>query len=352
MPGRVQIGFDLTRGTARSDYFNVVNDPQDIGSPVKPGGLDESGDSDRITAAGYIQLQLTPVKRFLVSIGGRFDHISDSFEPLAPGVVPASSTGHTAFSPKVGINYGYATGASGGNFYAGLSQSFKVPTLDQLYDQRTFPVPFEPYKISLSNAELEPQTGIQYEAGVYQRFALSRSASARLQLSIYRIDLINELDFSLQEFRYVNIGESRHDGVETGLRLSAGRASAFVSYAYQDASRTIGEYAGNQLKAVPKHIYSTGVQVGLLGGIRIGATLAGASGIYLDDASTIPLSGYIRVDGRVAYQFGSLTLSADLFNILDKRYSTTGFPDPSGSPVIYLYPAAGRRVQAGLSIQL
>ncbi|CAN5248954.1 hypothetical protein BH20GEM2_BH20GEM2_03030 [soil metagenome] len=42
-------------------------------------------------------------------------------------------------------------------------------------------------------------------------------------------------------------------------------------------------------------------------------------------------------------------LSLEVFNLLDREYSTTGFPDPAGSGVVYYDPAAGRTLQAGLS---
>ena len=98
-------------------------------------------------------------------------------------------------------------------------------------------------------------------------------------------------------------------------------------------------------------MYSATLQSGY-SRLLAGATVSGASQIYLDDANSIPLSSYVTLDGRVGYRFRSLTLSVDVFNILDHKYSTTGFPDPSGGPDILLYPAAGRRAQAGLSVQL
>jgi outer membrane receptor protein involved in Fe transport len=350
--GRFQVGLDVSKGSARSDYYNLQPRPSGPGElDLVNTGLDESGESDRTTIAGYAQIQLVPIDRMLVSLGGRIDQLADDFVPLSEGTVPASSIDNTAFSPKLGVNYGYNAGALGGNLYASVSRSFKAPTLDQLYDQRTIPVQFPPYKISLSNGELEPQTGTQFEAGIYQRLPISSTVHGELQISVYRIDLKNELDFSLEEFRYVNIGESRHDGIESGLTFQAGQTTAGVSYAFQDAFQTIGEHRGNQLKAVPAHIYSANLQ-SEFSGILLGTSVTGASGIWLDDANSIPLSSYATVDGRIGYRFRSLTVAIDIFNLSDNHYSTTGFPDPSGGPDLYLYPAASRRVQAGVSVHL
>lgn len=42
----------------------------------------------------------------------------------------------------------------------------------------------------------------------------------------------------------------------------------------------------------------------------------GAYDIYLDDANTIPLPGYTRLDLRFAYTFGKASVTADIFNLL------------------------------------
>jgi outer membrane receptor protein involved in Fe transport len=74
-----------------------------------------------------------------------------------------------------------------------------------------------------------------------------------------------------------------------------------------------------------------------------------AWGVWLDDANTSDLPGYTRVDARAAYGLGRVRLEAQVFNLLDRSYSTTGYPDPAGSGELYYYPAAGRVLQLGVS---
>jgi outer membrane receptor protein involved in Fe transport len=76
----------------------------------------------------------------------------------------------------------------------------------------------------------------------------------------------------------------------------------------------------------------------------------GARGIWLDDTNQLELPGFARLDGRLSYPLGRVRLELEVFNVLDSEYSTTGYPDPAGTGTVYYYPAAGRVVQAGLSV--
>ena len=69
-------------------------------------------------------------------MGGRLDWVRDTYSPTLPTPSRTSVT-HRAFSPKVGLNFGYLdTDRQVGNIYLSASRSFKAPTLDQLFDQR------------------------------------------------------------------------------------------------------------------------------------------------------------------------------------------------------------------------
>jgi outer membrane receptor protein involved in Fe transport len=240
---------------------------------------------------------------------------------------------------------------SDGHVYATAGRSFKAPTLDQLFDQRTLPVPFPPFAVTTSSALLEPQHGTNLEAGVYHGATFSPGgATAMLSLAVYQMDMENELDFDVQTLKYVNIGESRHRGVEAGLQLQAPRAgNAFVNYTQQSATSRSGEDAGKQLKAIPRHSITAGATASLGGGgLEAGMLVSHARDIFLDDANTLTLPSFTRVDARVSYPFRGMQVFVDVRNVFDAKFSTTGFPDPSGSGAVYYHPAAGRTFELGV----
>ena len=172
---------------------------------------------------------------------------------------------------------------------------------------------------------------------------------ARLALSVYQMDMRNELDFDLQDFRYVNIGRSRHRGLEAGLTVEApGATGGFANYTRQDATSRFGENAGKQLKAVPRDAFALGLTRTPSQGLGLALTATTVRHTWLDDANARPLAPYTRLDLRASYPVVGVRLTLDVRNLLDRAYSTTGYPDPGGSGTLLLYPAARRVVTIGI----
>ena len=152
-----------------------------------------------------------------------------------------------------------------------------------------------------------------------------------------------------RSLRLVNIGRSRHRGIEAGLHGSRSSLSAFLNYSLQDARAQSGDNAGKRLKAIPRHSISGGSAIELLAHrLMVSGTVTHLAGIFLDDANTTRLDNYVRVDGRVLVRVMGLEVFGEVRNLFGSQYASTGFPDPSGSGEAYLYPAAGRTARIGV----
>jgi vitamin B12 transporter len=284
-----------------------------------------------------------------IAAGGRVDRIRDTFDPRAPAGLESSTATHTAFSPRFGVNLRYLSGGRGaGHVYASVSQSFKAPTLDQLYDLRNIPVPFPPFQVRTSNPELDPQRGTSYEIGLYHDAAISGGVRGSLSLSVYQMDMRDELDIDLATFSYVNIGRSRHRGVETGVNVSGSRASIFANHSLQSVTARSGDNSGNYLKAIPKHTLSGGVTLDATSVLETSLLVSHVRGVFVDDANTVELPDYTRVDARATLRVMGVTIFAEARNLFDELYSSSGFLDPAGTGEAYLYPAAGRVIEFGV----
>ena len=355
-PTRLTAGVDAGVGRVDNAYYLFLTGPLPayLEAPGVRGDLDAKGTGDRTTLAAFAQYELTPVPALTLTLGGRYDHLRDTYTPEAPSTGGASDATHTAFSPRAGVNVRYVN-ADGheGHVYASAGRSFKAPTLDQLYDQRATPVPFPPYAITISNGALKPQRGTNVEAGIYHRAALTPGGlTGELSLSVYRMDMEDEVDFDLQQFRYVNLGKSRHTGVESGLKLYfPGGVTTFVNYAVQSATQQSGAFEGNFLKAVPRDVVSGGLTYRPTSGLGGALTVRSVRRVFLDDANTIRLPNHTTADARVSYRLKKLTVTAEVFNLTNEAYSTTGFPDPAGSDVLFLYPAAERTLRLGVDVR-
>lgn len=351
---RLLVGTDWTAGRLATEHHAVFNGDEDAyrasGSPSPE--MDARGTASRFGAAAFARYDVLPVEALRLSVGGRIDWLRDDFLPRAPSEGERLEAEHLAVSPKVGLNFRYLrSDRQEGHVFASAGQSFKAPTPDQLFDQRSIPVPFPPFAITISNELLRPQYGTGFEAGLYHGAELLRDRlSADLSLSAYQIDMRDELDFSFEEFRYVNIGRSRHRGIESGLRVrGANGVSAFAGYTLQSVTSRAGEHAGKFVKAVPRHFFSGDVRARHRLGLEASVGVLHADGIYLDDANSLELPGFTRVDARATLPLRRIQITAQVFNLFDREYSTTGYPDPSGSGASYYYPAAGRVLQVGLT---
>jgi outer membrane cobalamin receptor len=225
---------------------------------------------------------------------------------------------------------------------------FKAPSPDQLYDQRSIPIPVPPFSVTTSNADLAPQRGSTREVGLYHAATLSSSSVATGSVSAYQMDMRDELDFDVATLRYVNIGRSRHRGVEVHARITETLGSSvFTSYTLQDVTAQAGANTGKRLKAIPRHTL-TGGATSVSGAWRTTILTTHARGVYLDDANTVTLPDFTRIDLRFEYLSENSTIFVDIRNARGARYASTGFLDPSGSGAVYVYPAARRVVDIGV----
>jgi iron complex outermembrane recepter protein len=356
-PGRLVVGVDAVSHDLDSAYYQVLLGGLEEYAAASVGGrsIDENGDALRKGVAAFGQYEVRPTEALNLVVGARVDTLRDEYTPKLPSMGVMQEATHNAFSPKFGVSLRYAdSSAHEGYLYGNLHRSFKAPTPDQLYDRRSIPIGQEPYKILISNGELRPQFATSREIGLRHRTVFVPGIfSVELSVAGYSMGLKDELDFDLEQFRTVNIGRSRHRGVEAGLAVHLCECSRlFANYTHQAAESRTGDNAGLQLKSIPKNLYVVGASTRLKGGVRGSVVMRAARDIYLDDANTVSLPNYAVVDAKVAWRIRSVDIAVEGLNLLDEAYSSTGFPDPAGSGVVYVYPAAERAVRITTSLQL
>jgi iron complex outermembrane receptor protein len=344
------IGTDFSLGGLHSEYRPLLmGGPAEYASPPPPADVDVSGEGRREAAAWFAHWEHRATSPLRLVVGGRLDWVRDTYSPSLPTPSRASVT-HRAFSPKVGLNFGYlSTDRQAGNLYLSASRSFKAPTLDQLFDQRPIPIPVPPYSITVSNPELHPQRGAAVEAGVSHRAATRAGRMLQGTLAVYRQEMRDELDFDVEQFRYVNVGRSLHRGIEIGARLESGRGSnIFATLTRQSVLARNGANSGRQLKAVPGQSITGGIAGTLPFRLQGAFNVADVRGAFIDDANTRRLPAYTRVDTRLSTSTTPVRFSLDVLNVFNRALVSTGFPDPSGTDVVYFHPAAGRVVVFGV----
>ncbi len=342
------VGGDLQNGELDVAWYDMVTGPAEVfnGFDGSIGDLSTRGSGSRQSYAAFLQYDVELLSQLKLSAGLRYDRIADSYTPEGGSKLDPV---HTALSPKFGLNVRYISSADHiGNWYANVAQSFKTATMDQLFGQRLIPIAMP--GISISNSNLKPQRGISIETGVYHRAVLiPEKLTGDLTLSLYHMDMEDELDFQFETFQYENIASSRHRGVELGVQLERiGLASLRFNYTLQHVTYRAGEHKGKFIRTIPQDYVSAAISVPLLDRVRAMTTVRSTRRIWLDDANTERLDNFSSVDFKLTYSLGWVTVELETLNLMNNLFSTTGFFDPGGSDTLFLYPAAGRSLLAGL----
>ncbi len=324
--------------------------------------LDFSGDGYRMNFASYFNGELNLTNNFKLIAGLRYDLINDVFESGFPVADTTLNKTYHAFSPKIALNLNTTKhDRYEGSFFVSFSNAFKAPTLDQRTDLKTlnYAMFFQSgpsYQMTIinaspfSNAELKPQNSTNYELGTYQQFKLSDRLRASANLTLYLIDVKNEIDFDLSEFRYRNISSSRHAGIEAALSLQLPHnMHGFANFNFSEAKITSGSNEGNYINAVPRFYYQGGLSYLPNKGFGASFTMNRVKGIYLDDDNTVELDPFVSFNSRMYYNFSYLSIYIDILNVFNNKYNTTGYTLYGET---FLYPAAGRFLRTGVSFRI
>ncbi|GEM_PF-320471 len=362
MRNRLSLGFDGVYGSLRSTYYSqFLGFEHDYSvSDFSRGTVLSDGNGRRVKLALFLNDELQLLEPLKLILGLRYDVLGDQYEGKSTDMT--ISVNNSLLSPKIGVNFQYLNIQDySGNMYAAVNSSFKAPTLDQISDQRPvdagFFVPtgqnsyfFSPVTlVPFSNALLKPQRAASYEIGVYQHCKLLPGIYAEMTMSLYRMDITDEIDFDLQAFRYANIQESRHDGTEIGFRFyRLPDVTAFINFTWTRVTFRSGSRIGNELKAIPKTVTSVGALYRHPVGLSFSIAWNFVNEIYLDDENTARLPNYHHGSAKLSFSASPVTVFIDVDNLANQRFSSTGFLLFGET---FLYPSAGRTIQGGVALE-
>lgn len=318
----------LVRAGADAEISRIDNRYPDAGA---------SASGHRRGAAAFATAYWDLSDRARLLAGVRYDNIADRFD--------REESDHEAWSPRVGVTYRLGSRRDAA-LYVQLSRAFKAPTLDQLFDVRPLP-DFAGGTFTIANPSLEPQKATNVEAGIS-----SSTGRMAFDAAAYWMHVDDEIDFDVATFRYQNISESIHRGLELGASWTMNAIQPRVTYAWTSVRPAGGDSARRQLKNIPVHSASAGAVLDLPAAARAGIFYVLAWERYLDDENRHELEPLQRLDVRLSRAFGRVEAVVDLLNVFNQRsvtygYSLTGF---DGSAVAYAYPGAPFSFRVGLNI--
>nr|WP_298166518.1 TonB-dependent receptor [uncultured Pseudomonas sp.] len=191
---------------------------------------------------------------------------------------------------------------------------------------------------------LKPQTGVSWESGVEWQDSLQR-----YQLSLYRLDLEDELLFDPLNFVTINLDKTRRDGLLLeGQRQLTERLNLSGQYSFTDAHYRDGAFKNNDVPWVARHTAGLTLSYQLLEGLAgyVEANYTGPRYLAGDDGHALPREGgYTLYNLGLTYEQQGFVGKLRVNNLTGKRYDTYAsyanwLPGGKG-----LYPAPEEDVQ-------
>lgn len=260
-------------------------------------------------------------------------------------------------TPKIGVNWAVAPNT---RLWANLSRSQEAPTFWEILSAEVPPP--NPAGAQATLVALQPQRANTVEVGGEGRWGEGTQA-LNWTAAVYRSELSGEListtdanGIKTGTFNYQ--GGTRHQGVELGLsgqrRLAQTTLEYRGSWTYSDFRFKRGEFAGNQIAGVPRHLINAELM------LRMGAWRFGPNLRWLpvdtptDHANTpgVEQDSYALLGIKLEWRKGPWTAFVQADNLTDERYASSyAIRRQATAAQPGFLPGLGRNVAAGVSYQ-
>ena len=282
-----------------------------------PKATDTDNEATGSVAALYLQDQITLSPRWKAVLGARFDRFRVDLDDRTAANTDLSRT-DKAVSPRAGLLFQPGPAAS---YYASWGTSF-LPSSETL-------------SLSASNADLKPETAINWELGGKWDLA----GGTALTAALFRTDRADVKSKDPNDpTKLVLAGLQRTEGLEVGLQGQVTAAwQVYAGYAWMDArvvkatggSATSAPVpAGTRVPLVPRNAATWWNKVSLAPRWSFGLGLIHQGRVSASTTNAVTLPGFTRADAALYLdlaRFGRLSLNVE--NLLDRTYYATAGGD-------------------------
>jgi iron complex outermembrane receptor protein len=259
----------------------------------------------------------------------------------------------THFNPAVGATYKLSGGVTA---FAGYSTNNRTPTASEIECSDPLRPCLLPSSLAGDPPSLKQVITHTLEFGLRGHAPPEDSGRLSWNASLFRTDAEDDIygiATSVSTGFFQNIGSTRRQGLETGIKYEAERWSAYGQYSFvdatfrspltvnspsnpfSDASGDIRVRPGDRLPGIPKSRLKAGADYSITSRWSAGASIVMVGDqIYHGDESNqnAPLPGYAVASLRSTYRLDKrLEIFGNVQNLFDKRYANYGlYGDPTG----------------------
>ena len=241
----------------------------------------------------YLDVHAKPVEGLNLGAGVRYDDHSQFGDAT-------TASADLAYSPNGGAT----------TVRASYGEGFKAPSLYQLYGD-------------FGTRGLQPEKAKGWDAGIAQKLI---GEAVEIRATMFRRNVVNQIDFDLGTSTYANIARARARGAEVELRI-APTADLLVTANYSFTNARNRERSdpnfGNQLARRPRQTVNVAADYRWPFGLTTGATITHVSSSFDNAANTVKLADYVLVDLRAALPLTDrIELYGRIENLFDEQYQT------------------------------
>lgn len=225
------------------------------------------------------------------------------------------------FNPKGGITYNHSKST---NYYFSVGQNHREPTRTDMFAGQD--------NLVLLNI-ITPEEVIDYELGSNIKFS-----HLNVQYNAYYMDFKNEITFlgglgpnGLNLM--TNVSKSFRSGIELDVNYNIIKGLTLINSSNYSYSRIQGSGKEYTPLYTPNFISNTGLDYTYKGfNIGVFAKYQSFSYINADNTNTIP--SYVLYNANIGYTYKAYSINAQVVNITNTRYYTSGYTMGSSN---YLY---------------
>lgn len=335
----LQIGYDLA--AQGDDRRRFLNEEGERGNNV----LDQL---ERFQNIGLYALNHWKSERWTLTAGLRYDWNRLAVEDQI--AENSSRIDLSALNPSVGFNYLIINNL---HLYGNYRSSFETPSLSELSANPSNETGF--------NKDLKPQRADNYELGL--KGALKQQLI--FDATIFHIRTENDLvPFELEAFPdrtfFRNAGATDRTGAELLLEWrwrpnwAISTAYTFSDFRYRDYQLPEGDFEGNELPGIPKHLISLLFSHSVPDGFSFRLQTRYIGDFFAEDANAVTIPAATVVDISAAYPFYVKDFKLLPFfgvnNLLNMNYFDNIRINAFGNR--FYEPAAGTNIYGGLRFHI
>jgi len=333
----------------------IVDTPENSPGAIANGdSVPVSVDSVNQNIGAYLTDTYNVTPDLAVTASGRYNiaHV-DLYDQLGTNLNGDSRFVH--FNPAIGATYKVLPTITA---YGGYSENTRTPTASEIECSNPLTPCLLPTNLAGDPPNLHQVVSRTVELGLRGTIPPGPSASGQISWNVSGFRTLLEDDIfgiatSISQGFFQNIGDTRRQGAEVGIKYQALSWSVFANYSFVQATfrspfvepspsnpfqNALGDTQvepGDRLPGIPENRLKIGADYKILPQWSVGATAVYVSSVfYVGDESNqlAPIPGYATVNLHTNYKpTSNFEVFASINNLFNKQYSSWGIlSDPTG----------------------